>query len=246
MHFEALAEEYAAARPPYPSALWDTIRDLGVLQPGHRALDLGAGTGQATGPFLAAGLQVTSVEPGERLAQQLQVAYPTATVLVARAEDVDFAAGSFDVAVAATSIHWMDLNIVLPKLRRALRPDGTLLIWRHVFGDPEGPATSFRERVMQIVRRRGEPSPSGVDPDDADATAAEVTASGLFAVDGISTFRWSIELDAEQVHRLFATFSNWSPEEVKQAAEGVRELGGTVVEHYLTYLIVLKPAHDAR
>jgi 16S rRNA A1518/A1519 N6-dimethyltransferase RsmA/KsgA/DIM1 with predicted DNA glycosylase/AP lyase activity len=105
MHFEALADEYAAARPPYPRALWEAIRERGFLQAGHRALDLGAGTGQATGPLLTAGLHVASVEPGERLAEQLRTAFPAATVTIARAEDANLEAGSFDLAVAATSIH---------------------------------------------------------------------------------------------------------------------------------------------
>jgi 16S rRNA A1518/A1519 N6-dimethyltransferase RsmA/KsgA/DIM1 with predicted DNA glycosylase/AP lyase activity len=88
-HFEAYADTYATARPPYPTALWDRVRDLGLLRPGRRALDLGAGSGQATGPLLAAGLKVTGVEPGPRLAAELHAAYPSATVLTARAEDLD-------------------------------------------------------------------------------------------------------------------------------------------------------------
>ena len=246
MHFDAMADEYAAGRPPYPSALWETISELGVMKAGRRALDLGAGTGQATGPLLAAGLHVTAVEPGERLAQRLHASHPAADVLVARAEDAELAADSFDLAVAATSIHWMDLSIVVPKLHRALRPDGMLLVWRTVFGDPDVPLTPFRQRVMQIVAQRGPLATPGTGPEDAEATAGQLTASGLFAVDRSSTFRWRIELDEEGVRRLFATFSDWSPDEVNRAAAAVRDLGGTVVEHYLSWLLVLKPADGAR
>lgn len=246
MHFDAMADEYAAGRPPYPSALWETISELGVMKAGRRALDLGAGTGQATGPLLAAGLHVTAVEPGERLAQRLHASHPAADVLVARAEDAELAADSFDLAVAATSIHWMDLSIVVPKLHRALRPDGMLLVWRTVFGDPDVPLTPFRQRVMQIVAQRGPLASPGTGPEDAEATAGQLTASGLFAVDRSSTFRWSIDLDEEGVRRLFATFSDWSPDEVNRAAAAVRDLGGTVVEHYLSWLLVLKPSQSVR
>ena len=246
MHFDAMADEYAAGRPPYPSALWETISELGVMKAGRRALDLGAGTGQATGPLLAAGLHVTAVEPGERLAQRLHASHPAADVLVVRAEDAELAADSFDLAVAATSIHWMDLSIVVPKLHRALRPDGMLLVWRTVFGDPDVPLTPFRQRVMQIVAQRGPLASPGTGPEDAEATAGQLTASGLFAVDRSSTFRWSIDLDEEGVRRLFATFSDWSPDEVNRAAAAVRDLGGTVVEHYLSWLLVLKPSQSVR
>jgi hypothetical protein len=50
MHFEALAAKYARERPAYPPAL-DRLRELGLLQSGHPVLDLGVGTGQATGPL---------------------------------------------------------------------------------------------------------------------------------------------------------------------------------------------------
>jgi SAM-dependent methyltransferase len=241
MHFESLADEYDAARPPYPVALWDEIRRLGVLQAGHRALDVGAGSGQATGPLIAAGLEVTAVEPGTRLAGHIRDAYPAATVLGGRAEDVELSPASFDLVVVATAIHWLDVDVVLPKLRRALTSDGMLLVWRTVFGDPRAAATPFRERVQRIVAERRGSRATAWDAEDGDATARVLGSSGLFAVDSVSTFRWSTELDAPSVRRLFATFSDWSPEEVQRAAVAVEELGGTVLEHYLSWLIVLRP-----
>lgn len=240
-HFDAIADDYAAARPPYPPALWGAIRDLGVLRPGLQAVDLGAGTGQATGPLIEAGLHVTAVEPGPRLAEQLRLRHPEATVVVERAEDVEFPPESLDLVVVATAVHWMDLGIILPKLRKALAPDGHLLVWRTVFGDVDGPVTPFRERVAQIVRDRQGAPRRGADPEDAVATAASLTASGLFAVSAISTFRWSIDLDADRVRRLFASFSDWSRDEVERAAAAARELGGHVIEHYSSWLIVLRP-----
>lgn len=89
MHFERHAGTYGQARPPYPPQLWARLRDLGLLDPGLRAIDLGAGTGQATGPMLAAGLAVTAIEPGTNLAEALQVAHPGATVIIQPAEDLD-------------------------------------------------------------------------------------------------------------------------------------------------------------
>ena len=49
MHFDARADIYAAARPPYPPALWEHLRGRGLLRPGAAALDLGAGTGRRQG-----------------------------------------------------------------------------------------------------------------------------------------------------------------------------------------------------
>lgn len=243
LRFETNAEDYSRARPPYPAALWERIGELGLLRPGHRAIDLGAGTGQATGPLLRAGLHVSAVEPGPRLAAQLRATHAGADVLLARAEDLDergLQDGSFDLAVAATSLHWMDLDIVLPTVRRLLMPGGTFLVWRNVFGDPTRP-TPFREQVTAIVRERDAPRRPGPDPEDVDATVAALTRAGLFTAEEVNRYRWSVELDEQQVHRLFTTFSDWSAAEVERAVDAVRDLGGIVLEHYQSWLVVLSP-----
>jgi hypothetical protein len=139
----------------------------------------------------------------------------------------------------------MDLDVLLPKLRRALTDDGVLLVWRNVFGDPDAPVTQFREHVEQIVRGRGAPSTPAVDPEDAVATAAALTSTDLFVAKEIVTYRWSIELDHEGIRRLFTTFSDWTAVEVNRAADAARGLGGTVVEHYVSWLIILKPTNHA-
>lgn len=41
---------------------------------------------------------------------------------------------------------------------------------------------------------------------------------------------------------LFGTFSDWTGEEVDRAAAAVQDLGGRVVEHYRSWLIVLRPS----
>ena len=239
MHFDGHADVYGEARPPYPEELWNTVRDLGVLEPGGRAVDLGAGTGQATGPLLAAGMHVTAVEPGPQLAAQLRTAYPAATVIQERAETVTLPDRAYDLAVAATSIHWMDLDVVLPEVHRWLRPRGRFLVWRNVFGDPAAVSTPFRERVAQIVAERDAPPRSGNPEDLAEASHA-LTRRGLFSLEATHTYRWSIELDQHQVHRLFTTFSDWSPEEVERAARVAADLGGRVIENYTSWLIVTR------
>src|SRR6478609_6351577 len=173
MPFEAHADVYGRARPPYPPELWARVRETGLVGPGRRALDLGAGTGEATGPLLATGMDVVAVEPGARLAALLTERHPRAQVIVARAEDVELAAGSFDVAVAATSLHWMDLDVVLPKVHRALKADGRFRGARHSLpgaGRRDRPRArralerehgrgrccrSRKAQPLRIVRRRG-------------------------------------------------------------------------------------------
>jgi SAM-dependent methyltransferase len=184
-------------------------------------------------------MDVVAVEPGPELAKILAAAYPDADLLVSRAEDVELADSSFELVVAATSVHWMDLDAVLPKIRRVLAPGGRLLVWRNVFGDPTVATTPFRAEVQRIVRRR--PTARAGNPEDAGATADKLTRAGLFSVDEICAYRWSIRLDASQIHRLFSTFSDWTPRDVDDASAAARALGGEVVEHYTSWLIVASP-----
>lgn len=239
MHFDRHADLYHRARPPYPDALRTRLAELGLLVPGNRALDLGAGSGQATRILVDAGMDVTAVEPGGALADRLRRQLPEVHVLETTAEDVRLAPASFDLATVATAVHWFELDVVLPKLHAALVPDGRLAVWRNVYGDPSAPPTAFRGRVGEIGSRREAPPRPGPDETETARWAALLQAGGYFATAHVEEFRWSVDLDEDAVRGLFTTFSDWSPAEADQAALAVRDLGGTVTEYYLTPLIVL-------
>ncbi|MBF6331143.1 class I SAM-dependent methyltransferase [Nocardia transvalensis] len=240
-HFDNHAEIYDRARPPYPTALWARLTDLGLLRQGTRVIELGAGTGLATGPMLRAGASVTAVEPGAALADRLRRRWPEATVYVDRAESVPLPPAAFDLAVAATAVHWFDLDVVLPRLHRALVPEGHFAVWRNAFGAPAAAVTPFRERVAAITARRGEQHRRrGPGELDTDAWMDRLTSSGHFAAMHVEQFSWTIELRSDQIHDLFTTFSNWNPAEVDEAAQAAHDLGGRVTEQYVTPLIVLK------
>lgn len=246
-HFDGMAELYDRARPPYPDALWATLGALGVLGQGTRVLELGAGSGLATAPMAAVGAAVTAVEPGPALAGLLRRRVPEATVVEGTAETVPLADAAFDLAVVATAVHWFDLDVVLPRLHRALVPGGHLAVWRHVFGDPAVPLTPFRARTDAIVRARGDvpPRPGPTEVDTA-GWVERLTAGGYFAPRAVDEFRWSVEVDAEQVRDLFTTFSDWTADEADAAARAVQDLGGRVTEHYVTPLLVLRRTESPR
>lgn len=246
-HFDAHASVYDRGRPPYPQVLWDRLGELGVLSVGTRVVELGAGSGQATGPMVRAGATVTAVEPGPALAALLEQRWPEVTVHVGTAEAVVLPDAAFDLAVVATAVHWFDLPVVLPKLYRTLLPGGHLAVWRTAFGNPAAPPTAFRERVRQITARRAQ-VPSGSAPGELDTAswARRLTASGHFVSTHVEEFAWTVELTTAQVRDLFTTFSNWTAAEVDEAADAAEALGGRVLEHYLTPLILMRRTAGAR
>jgi SAM-dependent methyltransferase len=238
MHFEQMAAEYADARPPYPEAVFDTLETAGVIGCGLRVLEVGAGSGLATNDLIRRGTEVVALEPGAQLIALLSSRVPGADVLPVRLEDARLPDHSFDSVVAATSMHWVDLSTGSPKMHRALRPDGWLAVWRTIFGD-DNFESEFRGRVKQIVSKRDQrDAPSR----EQRPTMDELAAGGLFAPMRTECWRWSIDLSADQVRRLFLSFSNWSPAEADAAAQAADDLGGLVTEHYQTVLHMLRRA----
>lgn len=241
-HFEEMAAEYARARPPYPDVVFETLEQMGVIGPGRRVLEVGAGAGLATTPMLDRGSEVVALEPGRRLASILAEVAPRADVVVAGLEGAELADDDFDSAVAATAMHWVDLSVGLPKLHRALRPGGPLAVWRTVFGD-DTVQTDFRGVVGAIVARRGRADDSRLR--EPRPTVDELIAGGWFDHLHTEHWRWSIELDVEEVGRLFRTFSDWTTAEVAEVEQAAVDLGGQVTEHYRTVLHVLRRSDES-
>lgn len=239
LHFDALADTYAASRPPYPPELWADVVGTGVVGPGRRALDLGAGTGEAAGVLHSLGCDVVAVEPGHRMAAILRSRHPGIRVEETTSEEREWESAAFDVVTVATAIHWFDLGIVLPAVHRSLKKSGRLLVWRHVFGDPDAPPTAFRRTVQRITARRDRVREGA--PESLEATAAAIAASGLFTIERTRRYSWQIDLTANRVLALFRTFSDWSTTEVEEASDEVDRLGGMVTEHYTSWLVDAAP-----
>ncbi|MEO3829215.1 methyltransferase domain-containing protein [Actinomadura sp. B10D3] len=71
--FDIAAVEYAASRPSYPAALFDSIEEFaGCRLAGARVADVGAGTGIASVLLRERGADVIAVEPGEAMAGELR------------------------------------------------------------------------------------------------------------------------------------------------------------------------------
>src|ERR1700742_1953770 len=79
--FGADAANYDSARPDYPAWIYNTLRERCGLSAGAQVFEVGPGTGLATRPLLAAGAQVTAVEPDERLAKVLKGRSPEVKVV---------------------------------------------------------------------------------------------------------------------------------------------------------------------
>jgi SAM-dependent methyltransferase len=135
--FGEIAEQYDAYRPSYPDALFDAVFQYGSLRAGDRALEIGAGTGKATGGFVARRLVVHALEPDAEMAAVLRAkggVEVDETLFEAWAPP----GSGFDLVYAAQSWHWVHGADRYERLAAALRPGGTVaLFWNKGRPHPE-------------------------------------------------------------------------------------------------------------
>ena len=250
---------YDFGRPGYPDRVYELLQQVCGLGPGSRVLEIGPGTGQATGRLLGCGATVTAVELGAEMAAALEAKYRghTLSVQVGAFEEIDFDPESFDLIVAATSFHWVPPATGIPRCADLLRPRGWLALWWTYYGDPDRP-DPFRDAVTPIFE---ELAPSLIDTFpgvafagahpyalDADARIGEIDASGRFGAVRHEVISWTGRHTPGELRALFASYS---PCLALPAADRTRVLdaierlatdtfSGVVERPYLT-LIYLAP-----
>lgn len=133
--FGGWAASYLRFRPGYPAAVFDLLAALAAPHLGL-CVELGAGSGQATGDLLARFAQVAAVEPDAAMAALIPAA-PRLQVHLAAAETVSFPPGSVDAVAAATALHWMPQAEVVRAAAGWLRPGGVFMAF--AFGKAQYP-----------------------------------------------------------------------------------------------------------
>jgi SAM-dependent methyltransferase len=146
--FGSVAGVYAAARPGYPSELYDRLvvlagRPLG----GALVADVGAGTGISARQLRDRGARVVAIEPSQGMLAELATSSPGVLVVRGDGNALPLRGGCIDFVTYAQSWHWTDPDRAVPELRRVLRPGGTFAAWWNLT-DRREPWAAAQERRL--------------------------------------------------------------------------------------------------
>ena len=142
--------EYYRYRPPYPDQVFETLLKL-VPETTPAILDAGCGPGK-----LARGLveHVDRVDAVDFSAEMIRVGqslpngrHPNLHWQCAAVEEATLHP-PYGLIVAGASLHWMDWQVVLPRFRQTLAPDGVMAL---VGGDEPSGAPWLAERKALIA-----------------------------------------------------------------------------------------------
>ena len=133
VHFDEIVLNYEKSRWDYPNGLFKDVLKYSNAGTGKKAIEIGAGTGKATKPFLDAGYNVTAVEMGQNMSDFLLEKfkeYKNFNVITSTFEDVKLEDETYDLIYAASSFHWIDPEIGCPKVYRLLNKGGAVALFR--------------------------------------------------------------------------------------------------------------------
>ena len=187
------------------------------------------------------------MEPNANLAAHLRAAFGARlTVLEATFEEAAVGEDAFDLALAATSFHWVDQEAGLAKLGRAVRRGGAVALWWTLFQDPTAGRVQPRRRGGPGAPGPGAFEEPGRPPFqlDAEHRLRDLAQWGGFADLESEVLTEPRTLDAGEVRALYASVAlvlRRSPAEQALVLDGLEALvrdrfGGRVERLFVTAL----------
>jgi SAM-dependent methyltransferase len=200
MSFNVAAASYDRFMGRYSVPLAPLFADFGGVSTGQQVIDVGCGPGALTAELvrrLGSG-GVSAVDPSESFVAAARERHPEVSVQRAGAEQLPFADGEFDAALAQLVVHFMaDPVAGLREMGRVTRSQGVVAacVWDHEGG--KGPLAVFWDAALALdPDARGEAGLAG---------AREGHLAQLFGDAGLR----EIEASTLSVSVQHETFEEW-------------------------------------
>ena len=129
MSFDVAAGAYDRFMGRYSAPLAPAFADFVGVEAGQTALDVGCGPGALTGELVRrlGADAVAAVDPSEPFVEATRARFPGVAVEQAPAEDLPYADGRFDAALAQLVVHFMSDPVAgLAEMARVTKPGGTV------------------------------------------------------------------------------------------------------------------------
>lgn len=255
---DLVAAAYDDVRPAYPEHLVRTVLEYSGVTAGAPALEIGAGTGQATMQFACRNIAVHAIEPGAAMAELIRERVEgtdlDVTVETADLESATIEPGAYDLVFSATAWHWLTPVTRWQRTREALRTGGAVTAFWHV---PLWRRTALCAELDVVYER------SGVDLSqmgpmlnleiDNDAFMLD-WVSDIPDIDAFTDFRsaeyhWSEQYDADEYTALLSTYGDHLAVEPELRGHLLDEIaavidahGGVIELPYTTHLMGARAA----
>jgi SAM-dependent methyltransferase len=209
LSFDRVASIYDEIRPHYPAELFGLL--FSWLPDRPKIVEVGPGTGQATGDLLAHGARVTAVELGPHLAERLRqgIGSPDLNVVVADFEQVDLEADSFDCVFSASAYHWISPQGQRDRPAELLHAGGVLAVVELVQVQ-SAVDRGFFDAVQPIYEKYGEGGEREATPERKAATArvyAPLQKDRRFTDVTMHRFDWDQTYTSDQYCKLMLSNS---------------------------------------
>lgn len=186
--FALTAPYYTQWRPGYADECYETLRDRFRLDGTQRLLDLGCGPGTIAIRLARHVREAIALDPvgpmllaGAREAEQAGLGHRIRWVQAAAEDLPGLDLGAIDLAVAGSSMYWMDRARVLADLDALIAPSGGLAVLAG--SRPQGSFRPVWQEAADEVRQRWlgpDPTPRGR-PDQQRPTDQQVMADSAFS-----------------------------------------------------------------
>lgn len=153
--FDTVSAVYEKMRPGYVPGLYDRIFEYAPMDENSRAVEIGIGAGQATGPILKTGCSLTAVDIGEKFSQLCRekfAEYPKFSMLTGKFEEMDFAENAYNLVYSASAFHWIPEEAGYNKVFAMLKSGGAFARFaNHPLRDKGNPALS--DAIDELYQR---------------------------------------------------------------------------------------------
>ncbi|WP_026174211.1 MerR family transcriptional regulator [Effusibacillus pohliae] len=155
-NFDRQADSYderVRNRPyDYEQALDLTVEWI-APKPGESGLDIGTGTGNLAGRFLAKGIRMAGIDQSKEMLKQCRRKHPGMETRLGNFLAIPYLDGQFDFAVTSFALHHLTDEqklLALEEMRRVLKPHGRICITDLMFENERK-----RAEYLEMLRQQG-------------------------------------------------------------------------------------------